>query len=133
MKSISLITKRKIEAKTVSREIIDLFPFSKETTTNDEKELFLGKFPNEFYILFADSMNVEDEDSMFTEEERNLIGFKPAVFTNLYFHIDGVALSPVAVILKHYPELIIYDEQEDVFLPASEYLAKVENKKSIKR
>lgn len=61
MKTLSLITKNKIEAFKISNLIMEKHPFSKKIVKNDDEELFLGKFSKEFYIIFADSVPLKND------------------------------------------------------------------------
>ena len=124
MKTLPLFTKTKIVASVISDEIIATFPFTKKVTQNDEIELFLGKYPREFYIIFDDSLKIKDDDMFCIYDEDD----KPIWFTDdtqinvIYFRDERVAKFVVSVILKHYPELCVFDEDADCFKTGEEFI-----------
>ena len=122
MKNVTLITKNKIEASVISKPLIERFPFSKKITQNDEIELFLGKFPKEFYIVFDDSEDIESESSLFDEEELKQIPFRPAQFNCLFFHLNEVAKEVIKIISEFYPELIVCDDDTNKFYSCAEFV-----------
>lgn len=123
MNSISLITKNKIDGLKINDYIIKDFPFTKTVIQNDEKELFVGKYPKEFYIIYDTSHDVNGELSLLEEEDIKQIPFSPAVFVLLNFRKKEVAKYVVSKILDFYPELYIYDEENDKIISATEYIS----------
>lgn len=122
MNSISLITKNKIDGSKINDYILKDFPFSKTVIQKDEKELFVGKYPKEFYIIYDTSHDVNGELSLLEEDDIKQIPFSPAVFVLLNFRKKEVAKYIVGKILDIYPELYIYDEESDKIISASKYI-----------
>lgn len=124
MKTIVLFTKESILASKVSKDIISNYPFSKKITKNDETELFVGKYPNEAYIIFNDTLPISDKSCLLSDEEKALIPFKPVQFNVVYYRNILSAKAFVKTILKFYPELYIFNEEKDALESASVFLEK---------
>lgn len=120
MNAIALIAKTKITASKVSDFFIKTFN-TKTIPQNDERELFLGKMPNNFYIVYDDSLSLNDSKCIFDKEIKDAIPFKEGTFNYLYFHKLEVAKEVVKVIGSVYKELIIFDDNDfigaaDIFI-----------------
>lgn len=120
MNAIALITKTKIMASKVSDLLIKVFN-TKTISQNDEQELFLGKMPNNFYIVYDDSLSLNDSKCIFDKEIKDAIPFKEGAFNYLYFHKLEVAKEVVKLIGSVYKELIIFDDNDfagpaDIFI-----------------
>lgn len=113
MNAIALITKTKITSTKVSDLLIKTFN-TKVISQNDEHELFLGKMPNNFYIVYDDSLSLDDSKCIFDKEIKDAIPFKEGTFNYLYFHKLEVAKEVVKVIGSVYKELIIFDDNDFV-------------------
>lgn len=122
MKQIGIITKTKVENKTISKLLIDNFPFSKKIVQNDEIQLFLGKYPNNFSIDFDISSFMDDPNLDFDKEQIDQIPFVPAHFNFIKFWNINVIKYVVKTIYEIFPELIIYDDENDKLVSASEFL-----------
>ena len=124
MKTLSLITKNKIESSKISNLILEKHPFSKKIIKNDEEELFLGKFPREFYIIFNDSCYLKDDEifSAFDKKELDILPIENPLVNTLYYRDIEVAKSIVKILLEQYPELYVFDEDEDGFKSAKDYI-----------
>lgn len=122
MKQIGIITKTKVENKTISKLLIDNFPFSKKIVQNDEIQLFLGKYPNNFSIDFDISSFMDDPNLDFDKEQIDQIPFVPAHFNFIQFWNINVIKYVVKTIYEVFPELIIYDDENDKLVSASEFL-----------
>lgn len=122
MKQIGIITKTKVENKTISKLLIDNFPFSKKIVQNDEIQLFLGKYPNNFSIDFDISSFMDDPNLDFDKEQIDQIPFDPAHFNFIQFWNINVIKYVVKTIYEVFPELIIYDDENDKLVSASEFL-----------
>ncbi len=124
MKTLMLITNNKITNEVISKLIIDNFPFSKKITRNDEIELFIGKYPREFYIIFSDSQLFKDDPLLSTFEEDDVKQFldKNSYINTLYYRNNDVAKNVVKSILEKYPELYIFDEDKDCFTSGYDFV-----------
>lgn len=120
MKSLTLFTKTKITADKISQKLINRFS-NKTVVQNDEIEIWLGDFPNNFYIIFSDSESIDSETFLMEDWEKELIPFDNAVTNDLYYHKEKLVEEVVRVIAEEYPELIINDEENDYYT-AEEYL-----------
>ena len=120
MNAIALITKTEIMASKVSDLLIKVFN-TKTISQNDEHELFLGKMPDYFYIVYDDSLSLNDSKCIFDKEIKDAIPFKEGAFNYLYFHKLEVAKEVVKLIGSVYKELIIFDDNDfagpaDIFI-----------------
>lgn len=122
MKTIGIFTKEPVTAEKVTEDIIKNYPFSKKVVINNNGQLFLGKYPREFYITYSETTDINDELLVFTEEDKKIIPFDPIQFNVINFWDSRVIKYVISVILKHYPELYILDETEEHIIPAQEYL-----------
>jgi len=122
MNSIALVTKTKITADKVSKLLIDNFSHSKKITQNDNSELFIGKMPNNFYIVYDDCLSLDDEKCMLFEEDLKAIPFKEGFYNNLFFHNIEIAKYVIKVISGIYKELLVLDE-DDFVGTAEEYIS----------
>lgn len=120
MKSITLITKTKITADKVSQKLIDGYNWKKKIVQNNEKELFLGFFPREFYIVYDDSSNMDSSLSGFDESDKEKIPFDNPIINELYCRDSKVIRNIIGIILEEYPELYICCN--DNIMTASEYI-----------
>ncbi len=121
MNAVELITKTKITAEKVSELLVSGFKYSKKTSQNDDAELFIGKIPNNFYIVFADSVSLDDPRCILDPEIRMAIPFKEGQINCLYFHDVEIAKYAVGVIAKVYDDLFVFDENDFVGT-AKEYI-----------
>lgn len=122
MNIINLITKTRIVSEKVSDKIIQNCVYSNKITRNTATELFVGKFPNEFYIIFDEAYSVNDENSMFDNDEKAQIPFENAMVADLNFRNKDVAKIVVKTILEVYPELLIVDDDSGEIITADKYI-----------
>ena len=123
MKTIGLFTRQQIKASEVSEIIIQDFPFKKVIEQNDENELFLGKYPREFYIIFSDGdEHTKEARNCFNQEECKNIPFNDWYYNIIYYWYPSVIKYVVNKIFIKYPELILYDEDSDTFYTPEKYL-----------
>lgn len=120
MNGITLITKTKITSDKVSELLKTKSEVARKITQDDEHELFMGNFPNNFYIVFDDSISVDDSKCILEQEEKDLIPFEEAQLNYLNFHNLSVAKRVVKVIKEVYPELIVLDDN-GTFYNAEEF------------
>ena len=123
MKTLGLFTRNKITADVISDDIIKNFPFEKRIVQNDDIELFVGKYPREFYIVFSEEKeNTEEALRIFTDEDISQIPFENWSFNVLHYWDVRVAQYVVQKIQYFYPELFLLDENTDIFLKPEEFL-----------
>ena len=123
MNTLGLFTKIKIEGHKINDSIIKDFPFKKRIVQNDDIELFVGKYPREFYIVFSEEQeNTEEAQRIFTEDDKSQIPFENWSFNVLYYWDVRVAQYVVQKIQYFYPELFLLDESTDIFLKPEDFL-----------
>ena len=120
MNGITLITKTKITREKIVEPLKCKLTTSKVITQDDEHEIFMGKYPNNFYIVFDDSISIDDSRCILEQEEKDSIPFKNAQLNYMTFHNIDVAKKVVAIIHEVYPELIIIDD-DGIFYNAEEF------------
>ena len=126
MRYLELLTERPFETSKVYGLIKENF----KVATFDEKHFFVGKYPNTIGVyvekkrMFSDC---EYESDLFGEEDKGKIPIENAYRTDVTYHQSKATKKLVEVLLKAYPELCIYDNDEDELMTAKEYLDKEQN------
>lgn len=120
MNSITPVTKNKITHAVVAEKLLSNFPHSKVVSQNDEHEIFIGKIPNNFYIVFDDSMEVDSELCILDEEDKKMIPFSQGKVNYLFFHNIEIAKYAVSIIKQFYEELVIFDD-DGIFYTADSF------------
>jgi len=122
MKNVTLFTKYKIESKDISEKLIKDFPRNKVIVANDENQLFIGKYPNNLYIRFEDSIDINDPLALLYTEFKQNISFNPININELFYHKNEVLKYALLILLKIYPELLVYDDITEFFGKAEDFL-----------
>lgn len=123
MNSITIITSLIIDS-SISKEIIDGFPFSKKIVVNTQDELFLGKSPNEIILHFDEYYEPSSTTCIFDDVLLTSIPFSPIYFNTLYFRNIDSAKYVISVLAKKYENILIFDEDSNYFITTKEFLNK---------
>lgn len=121
MKTISLITKTQINAKDVNEKLISAYPFKRKIVRNDDIEIFLGKTPREFYIIFDEFYKIDSNICMLSDEQKSMIPFKDAYVIEMYYWDDRILKYVVETLLSVYSELYICDYDNNI-LSAEDFI-----------
>ena len=121
MKSLHILTKTPIDTNTIKAEIKELYK-TKKLYSETEVYLYIGVAPNSFIIDFNNEGYFSGPDCFFSEKTINLVPIKNPVFAILSYHKPSIARKIVSVILKHYKEVWVYDDEYLWIGPAQEYI-----------
>jgi hypothetical protein len=121
MQTLTIVTSSIIDS-SISSEIINGFPYTKKIVSNTEKELFLGKSPNEIILYFDEYYDSSSKMCIFDDTLLKTIPFLPIYFNTLYFRNINSAKYVLSIIAKKYENILIYDENSDVFTTIEKFL-----------
>ena len=120
MKTIVLLTEKTIERNKVSSTIKTFYKDAGFFNESNE-HLWVGKYPNEFEIVFTPE-DMMDEESGYTKEEIDSVPF-PAYLTSINYHELDFVKTLVKLLYKEYPSMLI-DNDDGKISTVDEFLLK---------
>ena len=123
MRDLELLTSKQIELEDIYGVIDKNFKIK----GSSNEGIFFGKYPNSVDITFKKSRMFSDcefESDLFEEEYKGKIPIENAFRTSVRYHVTSITKKLVTSLLPLFPELCIYDNDEDWLGTAKEYLDK---------